>query len=65
MEVMFSSPLMIMMFILGMFILLLFVGGIGVAAYQIIRGRFLVDYDRLAAEALQQEQERKQQANKL
>lgn len=64
MEVMFSSPLMIMMFILGMFILLLFVGGIGVAVFQILRGRLFVDYDRLATEAWQQEQERKQQADK-
>jgi hypothetical protein len=51
MGVMFSSPMMIMMFIIGMFILLLFVSGIAIAFYQIARGRFFIDYDRMAAEA--------------
>lgn len=51
MEVMFSSPTMIMMFALGMFILLLFSSGIIIATVQILRGKFFVDYDRMALEA--------------
>jgi hypothetical protein len=51
MEVMFSSPMMIAMFIVGMFILLLFSSGIIIAVVQIARGKFFVDYDKLAKEA--------------
>lgn len=49
MAVMFSSPEMIGMFILGVFILLIFFGSIGIAVYQTARGRFNIDYDRLAS----------------
>lgn len=52
--IMFSSPMMIAMFIIGIFLLLIFVGGLGIAFYQIARGRFFVDYEKMAAEAREQ-----------
>jgi hypothetical protein len=57
--IMFSSPMMIAMFIIGVFILLLFVSGIGIAIYQIARGRLFIDYDRMAAEAWKNYKENK------
>lgn len=51
--VMFSSPKMIAMFILGVIIIAVFSGAILVAIVQTARGKFKVDYDRMAQEAIQ------------
>ncbi len=53
MAVMFSSPKMIAMFILGVFIITVFAGAIFIAIVQTARGKFKVDYDRMAEEAFQ------------
>lgn len=53
MAVMFSSPKMIAMFILGVFIIAVFAGAVLVAIVQTARGKFKVDYDRMAQEAIQ------------
>jgi hypothetical protein len=50
--IMFSSPAMIGMLILGMFILLTFVGAIAVAIIQVSRGTFKVDFDKMATDAM-------------
>lgn len=61
MEVMFSSPAMIMLFIIGVIILLVFFGGIATVITQTVRGNLRVDYDAIAAKnSLEDEQRRKQ-----
>lgn len=61
MSVMFSSPTMIMFFIIGVIILLVFFGGIVTVITQTVRGNLRVDYDAIAAKnSLEDEQRRKQ-----
>ncbi|WCN37390.1 hypothetical protein [Aneurinibacillus uraniidurans] len=61
MEVMFSSPTMIMFFIIGVIVLIVFFGGIVTAITQTVRGNLRVDYDAIAAKnSLEDEQRRKQ-----
>ncbi|BAU29690.1 hypothetical protein DFP93_10667 [Aneurinibacillus soli] len=61
MSVMFSSPAMIMLFIIGVIILIVFFGGIVTAITQTVRGNLRVDYDAIAAKnSLEDEQRRKQ-----
>lgn len=61
MGVMFSSPAMIMLFITGVIILIVFFGAIVTAITQTVRGNLRVDYDAIAAKnAVEDEQRRKQ-----
>lgn len=64
MAVMFSSPKMIMMFIIGIFIFLLFFGSIGIALYQATRGRWRIDYDSIAAKNALEHSEKKRRNKK-
>lgn len=60
MGVMFSSPSMIMMFITGVIILIVFFGAIVTAIVQTARGNLKVDYDAIAAKnAVEDEARRK------
>lgn len=47
--------------ILGMIIILVFFGAIVAAFVQIARGRFKIDYDKIAQEAMQKHLEAKKQ----
>lgn len=59
--VMFSSPGMILLFIFGVFIGLVFLGAIVTVIVQLARGKFHVDYDEIAAKnAREYEQKRRE-----
>lgn len=47
--------------VVGVLIILIFGGAILIALVQIVRGRFKVDYDKLAQEAMQSHREAKKQ----
>ncbi|MED0707061.1 hypothetical protein [Aneurinibacillus aneurinilyticus] len=57
--VMFSSPGMIMLFITGVIILIVFFGGIITAIVQTVRGNLKVDYDAIAARNAVEDEERR------
>ncbi|MFT9848736.1 hypothetical protein [Aneurinibacillus sp. REN35] len=59
MGVMFSSPGMIMLFITGVIILIVFFGGIITAIVQTARGNLRVDYDAIAAQNAVADEERR------
>ncbi|MCI1694944.1 hypothetical protein P4S91_11260 [Aneurinibacillus aneurinilyticus] len=59
MGVMFSSPGMIMLFITGVIILIVFFGGIITAIVQTVRGNLKVDYDAIAARNAVEDEERR------
>jgi hypothetical protein len=56
---MFSSPGMIMLFITGVVILIVFFGAIITAITQAARGNLKVDYDIIAAKNAVEEEERR------
>jgi len=56
---MFSSPGMIMLFITGVIILIVFFGGIITAIVQTARGNLKVDYDVIAAKNALEDEERR------
>ncbi|ERI06663.1 hypothetical protein HMPREF0083_05287 [Aneurinibacillus aneurinilyticus ATCC 12856] len=56
---MFSSPGMIMLFITGVIILIVFFGGIITAIVQTVRGNLKVDYDAIAARNAVEDEERR------
>jgi hypothetical protein len=58
-EIMFSSPSMIMMFITGVIILIAFFGGIITAITQTVRGNLRVDYDAIAAQNAREDEARR------
>lgn len=57
---MFSSPTMIMLFIFGVIVGIVFIFAITTAIVQTLRGKFKVNYDEIAAQnSLKDEQRRK------
>lgn len=64
--VMFSSPTMIMLFIFGVIVSIVFIGAIITAIVQTSRGRLKVNYDEMAEKVdREEEQKRRQKRDKV